>query len=455
MKRICITGLTTLLFVTTLHAQIITTIIGNGSSTSTGDGGVAVNATCWDPKSVTVDQNGNVYFTALQTDDDRVRKITAATNIVNTVAGTGVEGFSGDGGPSSLAMLNDPRSVDVDAAGNVYIADESNNRIRKIDVTTGYISTIAGTGVAASNGDGGPALSAAVRPFSIAVDNAGNVFFHDYLANSIRKIDAATNTISRVVGDGTGVAGFSGDGGPATLAKISLGFAGICVNRNTDDIFMIDVGNTSRIRKVTAATGIITTIAGNGSNGLSGDGGDPLNAQFDMSFGGLRLDAANNLFIADWGNNCIRKIDFSQNKVFRVAGTGLQSSTGDGGDPLLATFEGPQGLAFDPSGNLLIADENANRIRKITFSATSVEDIPENFEAKLYPNPNNGSFMLEFKDDATRDIEITDATGRLLVSEHSVGRQKNFHFNDAADGIYFLHIKQNGQSKTLKFSLMK
>lgn len=430
--------LISILLATSIRAQVITTIIGNGSATSNGDGGPASQATCWDPKSVTADQAGNIYFVAPQTNNDKIRKIIASNNTVVTIAGTGVEGFSGEGVDAALAVLNDPYGVDVDQAGNIYICDKGNFRIRKIDAATNIITTIAGNGTQASTGDGGLAVQASVRPQNIAVDNAGNVFFYDY-GGTIRKIDVSDNKIYRIAGDSTGMLGYSGDGGPATLAQISVGFAGIGVNRNNGDLYLAQPG---RIRKVDAATGVITTVAGNGTAGFSGDGGLPLNAQFNLSFAGLRVDAAGNLFVADWGNNCVRKIDFVQNLVSRVAGTGVDASTGDGGDPLLATFEGPQGLAFDPAGNLLVADENGNRIRKISFAPNSVNTFAEG-SIKIYYGQSTQALLFTSVDFVTGTLYLYNNFAQQVQQTQVSGLTHKLDMAYCAPGVYFAAFKSS------------
>ncbi len=437
-------------FTSVAYTQIINTIIGDGTSSSNGDGGPANLATCWDPKDVAVDHNGNIYFVAPQT-DDKVRRIDAATNIVTTFAGTGANGFSGDGGPATAAMLDNPYGLAIDKNNNVYICDKSNYRIRKINVATNTISTIAGTGISGSSGDGGDPLQAQIRPFSIACDTAGNLIILDN-NHSVRKVDFATNTITRVGGLGNGIAGYSGDGGDALLAELSVFFGSIAVGPE-NNIYIADNGN-NRIRKIDAVTNIITTIGGTGVSGFSGDGGLATTAQFNISFSGIECDAAGNIYIADWGNNCVRVINKTTNIVTRVAGTGADSYSGDGGPALQATFQGPQGLAFDPQGNLYIADENDNRIRKVTY-VTGLSNIDAASQIIVFPNPAQNQFTVSFTNPKNyAAIQLTDLQGRILTEEVASSSLTTVATDYLQTGIYLVRVvKRDGTFVTKKIVL--
>ena len=235
--------------------------------------------------------------------NQRIRKIDATTGIITTVAGTGTSGFSGDGGLASSAQLWNPRGINVDSIGNVFFADLSNQRIRKIDATTGIISTIAGTGTAGYSGDGGLSSSAQLwNPWGVAVDSAGNIFIADTASQRIRKIDVTTGVISTVAG--TGTAGFSGDGGLATSAQLNSP-QGLAVD-SAGNVFIADTTNHS-IRKIDATTGLITTVTGTGTAGFSGDGNAPNTALLNNPLG-VAVDSVGNIFIADTFNQRIRKI---------------------------------------------------------------------------------------------------------------------------------------------------
>ena len=282
--------------------------------------------------------------------------------IINTVAGNGTAGFSGDGGPATSASLNNPLEVAVDAAGNLYIADRANNRIRKVD-TSGTITTVAGTGTAGFSGDGGPAISASLnRPFGMAVDSAGNLFIADTSNQRVRKVDT-TGTITTVAGNGT--AAFSGDSGPATSASLNSP-AGVAVD-SAGNLFIVDTLN-QRVRKVNTS-GTITTVAGNGTGGFSGDGGPATSASLN-SPNDVAVDSAGNLFIADISNHRVRKVD-TTGTITTVAGNGTGGFSGDGGPAASASLFGPNDVAVDSAGNLFIAEQINHRIRKVTGGAAA------------------------------------------------------------------------------------
>jgi sugar lactone lactonase YvrE len=250
---------------------------------------------------VAVDAAGNLYIA--DTGNFRVRKVSAATGVITTVAGNGTEGYSGDGGAATSAEVSLLGGLAVDAAGNLYIADEGNSCIREVMASTGVITTVAGNGTPGYSGDGGPAVSAALSyPSGVAVDGAGNLFIADTGNNRVREVSASNGVITTVAGNG--IADFSGDGGNATSAAL-YGPQGVAVD-STGNLFIADTFN-SRIRKVSASTEVITTVAGNGTFGYSGDGGPaPLAALYNPQ--GVAVDAAGNLFIADTQNNRVREV---------------------------------------------------------------------------------------------------------------------------------------------------
>ncbi|HYL73419.1 MAG TPA: hypothetical protein VEU96_04405, partial [Bryobacteraceae bacterium] len=248
------------------------------------------------PTGVAVDQAGNFYATD---DEPLILKITPA-GVTTIVAGNAQDGYSGDGGPASSAMISAPTGVAVDTALNVYFTDFNNNRIRKVAMPSGTISTIAGNGKFQFSGDNGPALAAGIDPFDIAIDNRNNVFVADRSNNRIRKI-APDGTISTFAG--TGTPGYAGDGGPATAALLDFP-TGVAVD-NSGNVFVADSGN-SVVRRITAS-GLITTIAGNGQfRPASGDGGPAIAAQLDPQR--VAVDATGNVFVSDLLNDRIRRL---------------------------------------------------------------------------------------------------------------------------------------------------
>jgi len=334
---------------------IISTVAGNGVSGFSGDNGAATNAELYNPRGVAADSLGNVYIA--DNDNFRIRKVSGG--IISTVAGTGTEGYGGDNGPPTSAQLNGPAGVAVDAQGNLYITDSGNARVR--EVSNGVISTIAGNGVHGFTRESGPAASAELSwPEGIAVDSSANVYISDASNSVVREV--SNGTISTVAGDGT--EGWAGDGGPALSAELITPI-GLAVG--SSGAFYIADRSTPRIREV--SDGVINTVAGNGTPGFAGDNGLATAAQLGGA-DGVALDSAGALYIADTGNNTIRKV--ANGIITTVAGTAPQNYipdagfSGDGGPATSAQMYGPQAIAVDNSGNLYIADTGNNRIRKVS-----------------------------------------------------------------------------------------
>ncbi|MBX2907498.1 MAG: T9SS type A sorting domain-containing protein [Taibaiella sp.] len=283
--------------------------------------------------------------------------------VIRTVAGTGSSGFIGDGGTASSAQLNSPRWVSIDVNDFIYIADAGNNRIRRID-TFGVITTIAGNGTMASTGDGGSALSASLmQPTGVCLDSSGNVY--EVENTRVRKIEASSGIITTIVGNGS--SGFSGDGGIASLAQIQAGT--VYVNRESGDIYITDF---NRVRKINATTNIISTIAGTGAGTYSGDEIPAISA--NISPVALAWDDTGNIYVAELGNDRVRKID-TAGIIHTIAGTGVAGFSGDGGLATAAQLFDPSGIAFDLCGNLYIAEKENYRIRKVTFNPFSTPTV--------------------------------------------------------------------------------
>ncbi len=346
-------------FAQTIAPGIINTVAGDGIRGYSGDGGLATSAEVNIPYGLAVDTAGNIYIADLE--NNRIRKVTASTGIISTVAGNGTAGYSGDGGAATSAEINFPYGVAVDSAGNIYIADNGNQRIRKVTVSTGIISTVAGNGIVGYSGDGGPATSAELdSPTGVAVDSAGNIYIADLENYRIRKVTASTGKISTVAG--TGTQGYSGDGGPATSAELYYA-TGVAVD-SAGNIYISDVVN-ERIRKVTAATGIINTVAGDGTGGFSGDGGLATSAELSAPWG-VAVDTAGNIYISDVSNQRIRKVTASTGIINTVAGDGIAGYSGDGGAATSAELNYPYDVAVDSADNIYIADTLNNRIRVVS-----------------------------------------------------------------------------------------
>ena len=355
---------------------IITTVAGDGTNAFSGDGGAAISAELNYPSGVAINAEGNLFIA--DSNNGRLRRVDT-NGIMTTVAGNGTFSFSGDGGAATNAGLG-ASGVTVDVGGNLFIADLGNNRIRKV-TTNGIIMTVAGngtnsffaTGVISTNsysGDGGAATNAALNsPTDVAVDAGGNLFIADSRNNRIRMV-ALNGIITTVAGNGT--QSYSGDGGTATNAALNSP-NGIAMDAN-GNLLIADTGN-NRIRKVDI-NGIITTLAGNGTNGYSGDGSAATNAEI-LHPSGVAVDTAGNVFIADTYNERIRKLD-ANGIIMTVAGNGnynYLNLSDDGEAATNAALASPWNLAVDAGGDLFIADYGNNysgsRISKVTITPNS------------------------------------------------------------------------------------
>ena len=345
---------------TNLPNNIITTVAGNGSATYTGDGGAAASASLRSPSGVVFDAPGNLYIA--DTSNNRIRKVDL-NGVITTVVGNGSGIYAGDGGAATNASLNQPYDMAFDAANNFYIVDSYNQRVRRVD-TNGMITTVAGNGNATSAGDGGQATNASFYyPYGLTSDSTGNLYVADSLAHRIRKIDT-NGIITTVAGNGltagNGAGAFSGDGGAATNSSLNYPY-GIFLDM-VGNLYIADCYN-GRIRKVDT-NGVITTVVGGGPGG---DGGPATNASLNTPQG-VALDASGNIFVADPGGSFVRMVD--TNGIIRtVAGNGKYGYSGDGGVATNATLYEPSRVAVDNSGNVYVADFVENRVRKIWLYA--------------------------------------------------------------------------------------
>jgi len=323
------------------------------------------------PSTIAFDAQGNLYFA--ETGNHVVREYSVA-GVLTTVAGTGVQGFSGDNGPATAAELDSPAGLAVDAAGNLYIADTHNHRVRKLSAATGTISTVAGTGTPGFSGDGGLATAAQLAlPTALALDSSGNLYVADTNNHRVRRIDAATGLISTVAGNG--VEAFAGDGGAATAASIDSP-NGLAFD-SAGNLYLADTHN-GRVREVAAATGVISTVAGAGTAGgnvqsFGGDGGAATAAGMALPRG-LSIDAAGNLYVADSANHRIRRIS-STGTITTVAGQGTEAFAGDGAPAVEASLDTPRSVALSPAGLLTLADTHNQRLRQLDALPAPGPDI--------------------------------------------------------------------------------
>ncbi len=454
-----------------MTAGHIYTVAGNGTAGFSGTGSPATSAELDGPQGVTVDGSGNLVIADSM--NNRVRVVAAGTGTfytkpmtagdIYTIAGNGTIRFSGDGGPATAAELLAPEGVAVDKAGNVVLADTSNNQIRVAAASTGTfygqpmtagdIYNVAGSGKRGFSGDGGQATSAALRsPYGIATDSAGDLLIADTFNSRARMVAATTGTFfgqAMTAGDiytiaGNGKVGFSGDGGPATSAK--LGKPEGSAADGAGNLVVADTGN-NRIRVVAGGTGTfygqamtagdIYTVAGNGSGGFSGDGGAATSATLSVPRD-VTVDGAGNLVIADTGNAAIRVVAartgtfygrrMTAGDIYTVAGTGSPGFSGDGGPATSATLFDPSGVAVDRSGNLVIADFLNFRVRVVAETTSTFYGVAMT-AGNIYTVAGDGTFG--FSGDggpatsaalAYPDAVAVDGIGDLVVADQSTSR---------------------------------
>ena len=424
-------------FAIKVHGQIITTIAGNGSAGYNGDGGPALAAEFKDPASITIDTFGNIYI------DDwanaRIRKL-STNGIITTVAGNGTVGYSGDGGPATAAQISAAYITISDAAGNLYIGDRFNNCVRKVN-TLGIITTIAGTGTAGFSGDGGQATNAELNgPYGVALDAIGNFYISESTNNRIRKVNTS-GIITTIAGNGT--QGYSGDGGQATNAEFNNAS---CMAFDANNNLYIADENNNCIRMINNL-GIINTIAGNGTATYSGDGGQATAAALYMPIG-ITIDAAGNIYIADTHNYRIRKVN-TAGIISTIAGNGTLGFSGDGGQAIAAELSGAWGLVFDNANNLLFSDQGNQRIRKISnVGQADIEEFTNGYEqTNIYPNPSNGSFSIT-SNHIIDDIKIANILGQTVYEAKP--NYENTILKIDNSGIYFISITSGKETITKK-----
>ena len=425
------------------HSQsVITTFAGNGTAGFSGDSGPATSAKITSSQKCLPDFKGNFFLSDV--DNYRIRKIDG-NGIITTIAGNGTPGNTGDGGQALNASISLPCGMVFDKIGNLYFCDLGSSCVRKID-TAGVITTVAGTGGSGYSGDNGLATAAQLgSPIGIAIDHLGNFYISDLTNCVIRKIDR-NGIITTIVG--TGVGGFTGDSIPAVSSQLSL----------PSDINFDKFGNlfiaeeyNYRIRKVDP-NGMISTVAGNGTAGYSGDGGPALSASLNTPYG-VVPDSAGNLYISDGYNNVIRKVD-SQGVITTIIGHGVGGGPcsgafgGDNGNPLLASLNDVGFLTFDKSGNLYIPDGCNYRIRKVSHVGDMVAGIePTRIGDNLpnvFPNPCSGNFTFKYNYRVNEKLKfvMVNLMGEEVLNdflEHAKG-EKTFEVSHLTAGIYYYKV---------------
>ena len=352
-----------------LPDSIITTVAGADVAGYSGNNGQATAAALDFPRGVAVDAAGDIFIADFV--NNCVREVNAATGVITTVAGNHTAGYRGDGGQATAAELHDPTAVAVDASGDLFITDTANQVIRKVNASSGVISTVVGNGTAGFYGDNGPATAAKLNsPTDVVMDGIGNLLIADQGNNRVREVNLATSVITTVAGNGS--AAFSGNGGPATAAALN-GPTGVAVD-SAGDLFIADFFN-HQVREVNYSSGVISTVAGTTTAGYSGDDGPATAAEMDYPWN-VAVDNCGELFIADYRVNAVREVNLASGVITTAAGDGLAGYAGNTGPATAAYLSEPASVACDAAGNLFIADAGNCVIREVavgtpTFTLTS------------------------------------------------------------------------------------
>ena len=427
-----------------LSDGIINTVAGTGTSQGNynGDGGPATAANLDFPAAVAVDSSGDVYIA--DSLNGRIRMVNPS-QIISTVAGDGSFDYGGDNGPATQAALDHPFGIAVNRSGDIFIADSYNNRIREVNHTTGQITTIAGDGATAYTGDNGPASDATLNfPVNLALNADGtDLYIADTGNNVIRALDLSTMVITTVAGNSQGIAGYSGDGGPAITAKLDSPY-GIALD-SSGNLFIADTKNNV-VREVTESAstasalglsvGDIITVAGNGQAGYAGDNGLPTKAELNSPYG-VAVDGSGDIFIADTSNDVIREV--SGGVITTYAGTaGTGAYYGDGGLATQAALDVPAGVALDAAGNLYIADAANDVIREVSRQTQFISTVGGNGTAPGFAGDGGLalSASMYYPDYVTvggsGDIFIADARNGRIREVQSVTQSQTVTVGKAA-----------------------
>lgn len=407
------------------QAYLITNIAGQRTAGYFGDGGPAIDSKLGNPTFVYAGNAGNIYIS--DWGNSRLRVVNSA-GIISTFAGIGLYGYSGDGGPAIAAELCGPMGIYTDTYGNVYVADIGNQRIRVIN-TNGIINTVAGNGTLGFSGDGGAATAAEFDdPAGICGDVYGNIYVADEFNNRVRRINA-NGTIITIAG--SAIRGYSGDGGPATAAEFYYP-SGVAAD-SAGDILIADESNNC-IRKVNAE-GIISTIAGNGVAGFMGDGGPAISSELSNP-AGIGIDNKGNIFITDGFNSRIREIN-SNGIISTIAGNGVAGYSGTGDSAKLAELYNPVSIMADTSGNLYFANEFNNYVQKLSL-------IPPDASPPVitvYPNPNQGMFTVRIENFYPfLRLEIYNILGEQISYLGLTGPTMQVNLGPCPAGVYLYRL---------------
>jgi sugar lactone lactonase YvrE len=431
---------TFLLFSFAAHAQIITTVAGFDSVGYNGDNILAIDAKLDAPVGVAIDGAGNFYIA--DTYNNRIRKVDTA-GVITTIAGNNSSGYNGDGIPATAAEIYRPAGIICDHLGNICFVDAFNNRVRKIDAA-GIITTIAGNGIAGYNGDNISADTAQVNdPHYVAIDNNGNIYISDFTNHRIRKINT-TGTITTIAG--TGVAGYNGDHGPATAAEIN-GPYGIALD-DTGNIYFADA-LANVVRKIDTS-GTITTFAGTGSTIYNGDNQRADSATLDNPIG-IAIDVTNNIYVSDAYHTRIRKISSTSGIITTIAGDGTGGFSGDNGLATNAEINVPASIAISIDGSLYFADFNNSRIRRVGWPL-NITQLPAHADNTIiYPNPVITMLNIQSASPVSQ-VSIANILGQIVYSQllASNAQSVKIDVSELPAGFYFIKINESEIRKVIK-----
>ena len=427
-----------------LHAQIITTFAGGGSSAPNSVPSLTANI----PGATggVFDSHGNYYFVGYST-SNRVYKIDTS-GIITYFAGTGSAGYNGDGGNADTSMLKQPYSVTVDTLDNVYIADAGNNRIRKVDAFTNLISTVAGNGINGFSGDSGLAVNATLNfPGNVCFDKHGNLYIAD--GNNFRiRIVNTLGIINTYAGNGT--LGTMGDGGAATLAQVCA--FGLCVDDSDNLFFSAASVGQCRIGKINNLTHIVSTIAGT-DTGYVYNADDIPAVSANITPTTIRFDNIfQYIYVTDYFNNRIRRIDVD-GIIHTVVGNGIEGFSGDNGYAPDAELYYPSGLTFDTCGNLYFGDQFNDRIRKVAFNPAcwpeAVETPTKSSTVNLYPNPSYSTITIA-SPLPIDSVTITNTLGQQVYTHTFSTTKSEIDISHLPQGIYIVRINNVYVQKLVK-----
>lgn len=420
----------------TLAAQqyTISTVAGTGSPVTSGDGGPAIAAGLLYPQGIALSEDGKLYFT--QGSDHVVRMVDLQSGTISHVAGTGTLGFGGNGGPAVDAGLAAPYDLALDGDGNLYISESDAYRIRRINTATGIISTFAGTTSPGNNVEV-PALAAQLNgPRGISFNAQGDLFIGLIGNECVRYIDADSAYLHAYAGTGaSGSTGFSGDGGPALTAQLYAPY-GVHVAPN-GDLYIADLNNR-RIRKVDATTGIITTVAGNGLINYDGDGIPATEAAIGRPRS-VAVDANGNIYFTNEEQYRIRRVDAVTGLISTIAGIGSSGYGGDGGPATSASVHVSIGILVDGAGRIFFSDSYNHRIRMLTpVDDISVGEAPVPARIMAFPSP--ATDVLHVRSEARGTMQLIDAQGRLVLTDQLTTGSTSVSVAGVAPGLYTLRL---------------